>query len=163
LRYGQPKKTTKVTDNIVNIDNIKEVTGKVYVRLIDGATAWVPTNAHKLDENQYLILPDEEFDENDPINLCEFIPGDIVALDKQTFQDGTRGLVCRQLIKPSNRPDKKYFDLLFKATLGQLEINTTTLDNFKIEIEKIKQQQLAGHFFYPAVLTTIDKLDKCKQ
>jgi hypothetical protein len=151
-----------VTDNNVNIDNIKEVTDKVYVRLIDGATAWVPTNAHKLDENQYLILPDKEFDENDPINLCEFIPGDIVALDKQTFPDETTGLVCRQLIKPSNRPDKKYFDFLFKATLGQLEINTTTLHNFRIEIEKIKQQQLAGQYFYPAVLATIDKLDKCK-
>lgn len=38
----------KLTDNKINIDNIKEVTDKVYVRLIDGAIAWVPTNAHKL-------------------------------------------------------------------------------------------------------------------
>ena len=150
-----------MTDNKINIDNIKEVTDKVYVRLIDGMTAWVPTNAHKLDDNKYLIMPDGEFDENDPINLCEFIPGDIVALDKQTFQDGTTGLVCRQLIKPSNRPDKKYFDFLFKATLGQIEINNTSLDNFKTEIEKIKQQHSAGQYFYPAILSTIDQLEKC--
>lgn len=150
-----------MTDNSINIDKMNEVTDKVYVQLIDGTTAWVPTNAHKLGDNQYLILPDNEFDENDPVNLCEFIPGDIVALEEQTFQDGTTGLVCRQLIKASSRPDKKYFDFLFKATLGQLEINPTTVDNFKTEIEKIKQQQLAGQYFYPAILTTIDQLDKC--
>jgi hypothetical protein len=161
LRYGQPKKTTTMTDNNINIDNINEVTDKVYVQLIDGATAWVPTNAHKLGDNEYLILPDQEFKENDPINLYEFIPGDIVALDQQTFQDGTTGLVCRQLIKPSNRPDKKYFDFLFKATLGQLEINIMIRDNFKSEIEKIKRQHSAGQYFYPAILTTIDQIDKC--
>jgi len=149
-----------LTDNNININNINEVTDKVYVQLIDGATVWVPTNAHKLGDNEYLILLDSEFDENDPINLCEFIPGDLVALDQQTFQDGTTGLVCRHLIKSSSRPDKKYFDFLFKATLGQLEINTTTRDNFKTEIEKIKQQKLAGQYFYPAILTTIDQLDK---
>ena len=150
-------------DNYINIDNTNEVTDKVYVQLIDGAIAWVLTNAQKLSDNEYLILPDQEFDENDPTNLCEFIPGDIVALDKQTFQDGTTGLVCRQLIAASNRPDKKYFDFLFKAAIGQLEINITTIDNFKTEIEKIKQQQSAGQYFYPAILTTIDKLDKCIQ
>ncbi len=149
-----------MTDNNINIDKINEVTDKVYVQLIDGTTAWVMTNAHKLGDNQYLILPDREFDENDPVNLCEFIPGDIVALDKQTFQDGTTGLVCRQLINPSNRPDKKYFEFLFKATLGQIEINTTNLDNFKTEIEKIKQQHSTGQYFYPAILTTIDQLEK---
>jgi hypothetical protein len=150
-------------DNIINIDNINEVTDKVYVQLIDGATTWVPTNAHKLDDNKYLILPDNEFDEDDPVNLCEFIPGDIVALDQQTFQDGTVGLVCRQLIKASNRPDKKYFDFLFKTTLGQLQINATTLDNYKDEIEKIKKQHSLGQYFYPAILTTIDQLDKYKK
>ena len=150
-----------MTDNSINIDNMNEVTDKVYVQLIDGTTVWVPTNAHKLGDNQYLILSDREFDENDPVNLCEFIPGDIVALDYQTFQDGTIGLVCRKLIKPSYRPDKKYFDFLFKATLGQIEINTTTLDNFKTEIEKIKQQHSTGQYFYPAILTTIDQLEKC--
>lgn len=152
-----------MTDNSINIDKMNEVTDKVYVRLIDGTTAWIPTNAHKLGDNQYLILPDCEFDENDPVNLCEFIPGDIVALEEQTIHDGTSGLVCRQLIKASSRPDKKYFDFLFKATLGQLEINQTTLDNFKTEIEKIKQQKLAGQYFYPAILTTIDQLDKFTQ
>jgi hypothetical protein len=150
-----------LTDKSINIDNINEATDKVYVQLIDGATAWVPTNAHKLDDNKYLILPDSEFDENDPVNLCEFIPGDIVSLDQQPFQDGTTGLVCRQLIKPSTRPDKKYFELLFKATLGQLEINRSTLDNYKSEIEKIKVQQAAGQFFYPAIMKAIDQLEKC--
>jgi len=140
---------------------INEMTDKVYIQLIDGVTVWVPINVHKLDENEYLILPNNEFDENDPMYLCEFIPGDIVALDLKSFQDGTTGLVCRQLIKPSNRPDKKYFDFLFKATLGQLEINSTTLTNYKSEIAKIKHQHSAGQFFYPTILTTIEQLDKC--
>jgi len=152
-----------VIDHNINIDNINEVTDKVYVQLIDGATAWILNNAHKLDDNEYLILPDIEFDENDPTNLCEFIPGDIVALAQHTFQDGTTGLVCRQLIKSSNRPDKKYFDFLFRATQGQIEIHYKTRDNFKTEIEKIKQQQSAGQYFHPAILLTIDKLDKCTQ
>jgi hypothetical protein len=145
------------------MEDIKEATDKVYVQHIDGATVWVPTNAHKLDDNKYLILADNEFDEKDTSNLCEFIPGDIVALDKNTFQNGITGLVCRQLIKPSNRADKKYFDFLFKAALGQIEINTATLENFNTEIEKIKQQHSTGQYFYPAILTTIDQLEKCTQ
>lgn len=155
------KEDHKVTEDKINIDNPKEVTDKVYVRLIDGAASWVPTNAHQLDDNEYLILLDEVFDESDPTILCEFIPGDIVSVAQQTFQDGTTGLVCQQIVKPSNRTDKKYFDFLFKATLGQIEINTTTLELFKTEIAKIKQQRLIGQYFYPVILTTIDQLHKC--
>jgi hypothetical protein len=152
-----------VTDKSINIDNINEVTDKVYVQLIDGSIAWAPINAQKLSDNEYLILLDNEFDENDQTNLYEFIPGDIVAIDQHTFQDGTTGLVCRQLLKASNRPDKKYFDFLFKATLGQLQINAATLDYYKDEIEKVKKQNSSGQYFYPAILTTIDQLDKYKK
>jgi hypothetical protein len=152
-----------VTDKSINIDNINEVTDKVYVQLIDGSIAWAPTNAHKLSDNEYLILSDNEFNENDQTNLYEFIPGDIVGLDQHTFQDGTTGLVCRQLLKASSRPDKKYFDFLFKATLGQLQIKSATFDNYKDEIEKIKKQHSLGQYFYPAILTTIDQLDKYKK
>lgn len=150
-----------MTDENKNIDKKNDVPNQVYVQLIDGTSAWVPTNVQKLSENEYLILPENEFDENNPKYLFEFIPGDIVALAQQTFQDGTIGLVCKQLLKPSNRPEKKYFDFLFKATLGNIEINRTTIDYYKIEIEKIKQQQSAGQYFYPAILTTIDQLEKC--
>jgi len=158
---GNTKNAT-VTDLSINIDNLNDATDKVYIQLIDGSIVWTPTDARKLSENEYLILPDNEFDENDPTNLYEFISGDIVALDQHTFQDGTTGLVCRQLLKASNRPDKKYFDFLFKATLGQLQINAATLDYYKDEIEKIKKQHTSGQYFYPAALTVIDQLDKYK-
>lgn len=150
-----------MTDNSLNIDRINQVTDKVYVQLIDGTTTWVLTNAQKLGDNQYLILQDVEFDENNPTNLCEFIPGDVVALDPHTFQNGTTALVCRQLLTASTRPDRKYFDFLFKATLGQLEISITTFEYYKPEIEKIKQQQTGGQYFYPAILSTIEQLGKC--
>ncbi len=48
----------------INDDKLQVVTDKVYVQLIDGSTAWVSTNAHKLNDNEYLILHDNEFDEN---------------------------------------------------------------------------------------------------
>jgi hypothetical protein len=152
-------KTTTVMDTF---DNLTEVTDKVYVQLIDGSHAWVPTNAHKLGDNEYLILPDDEFDENDPVNLCEFIPGDIVALELQDFQDGKSGLVCVRLIKPSNRPDKKYFHFLFKATIGEIEINFANFDNYKSEIDRIKQEFVAGQYFYPSIIKTIEQLVNCK-
>ena len=50
-------KMTTVTDKSINIDDINEVTDKVYVQLIDGSIAWAQTNAHKLSDNEYLILP----------------------------------------------------------------------------------------------------------
>ncbi len=122
-----------MTDNNININNINEVTDKVYVQLIDGATVWVPTNAHKLGDNEYLILLDSEFDEYDPINLCEFIPGDLVALDLQTFQDGTTGLVCRHLIKSSSRPDKNTLTFYLKLHLDNLKLIPRPVTTLKLK------------------------------
>ncbi|MDP1727979.1 MAG: hypothetical protein Q8M15_14435 [Bacteroidota bacterium] len=151
-----------MTDNNNIIDNINEVTDKVYVQLIDGSTAWVPTNAHKLDENKYLILPDNEFNENDFINLSEFIPGDIVALSSQTFHDGTQGFVCKKLFKPSTRQDKKFFEFLFKTAFGEFEINKNNLEYYKSEIEKIKELKALGKNFYDSTLMTIEQLEHCE-
>lgn len=151
-----------MTDNSKNNYTNEEVTDKVYVQLIDGSTAWVPTNARKLDVNKFLIMPDNEFDENNFINLCEFIPGDIVSLNPQTFDDGREILVCKKLIKPSTRQDKKFFDFLFKTAFGEFEINKNNFEFFKDEIEKIKELSALGKDFYDFTLSTIYKLEHCE-
>jgi len=137
-----------------------ELTDKVYVRLFDNLFAWVPTNAQKLGPNEFLILPDHEFDANDYLNLCEFIPGDIVGLAEQTFADGNKGVVSKILIKPSNRPDKKFFEFLFLTVSEQIPISDKMYSTYKLEIEKVKQLNAAGKIFYDATLRTIELLEK---
>jgi hypothetical protein len=138
------------------------MTEKIYVQLFDVNSVWVPTNAQKLGDNQYLILPDHEFDENNFLNLCEFIPGDVVSVEELTFENGSKGIVSKKLIKPSTRSDKKLFDFLFKAALGQIEINKQNLNEYKLVIEKIKQLKSTGKHFYWDVLPTIEQLEQCR-
>jgi hypothetical protein len=148
-------------DNITNQDYPK-VTDRVHVQLIDGAIAWVPANAHKISMNEFLILPDSEFDENDFINLCEFVPGDIVSTEQKTFNDGTIGFACKELIKSSTRANKKFFDFLFKTASGEFEISTQNFETYKTEIEKIKKLNASGKDFYDNTLLTIQKLEQAK-
>jgi len=148
----------------VLVENWKMSAEKLYVQLLDGSTAWVTTKAEKLGENRYKILEEGQyldFPVNEwPLHLFEFWPGDIVESEPHKFSDGQIGLVASKLIKPGQWPERKFAEFMFKATLGQLDINKETSDTFRHEIQRIKTDNVKGEFFYPAILETIKKLEE---
>ncbi|MGO4913824.1 hypothetical protein [Leeuwenhoekiella sp. W20_SRS_FM14] len=140
---------------------------KIYVQLLDGSTAWVPTKVDKLDLNRFKILEDGEYIDFPlkewPLHLFEFWPGDIVETEPHKFSDGQIGQVASKLIEPGLWPERKFAEFKFKATMGQLNLNQVTADKFKDEINRIKTDNLKGKFFYPALLETVKKLDELNE
>ena len=128
--------------------------------MIDGATCYIPTSAKFIDDAKYLILDSEYFDQEDTGVLLEFIPGDTVEVVKHIFQDKTKGLLAKSLIKASDNSDKKLFDFLFKATKQTLPIEIDTRKNYLKEIRYVNERVLTGEFFYPTIIETIKKLEK---
>lgn len=135
-------------------------TEKIYIQLLDGATAYIPVNAIRLSNSQFQILDDKEFkDYVDTLYVHEFYPGDIVELGPHKFHDGSTGEVALKLIKSGQWPDRKLNEFKFKATLGQLTIDRLTANNYRNEIEKIKISIAKGQIFYQDILDAINSLD----
>ncbi|WP_225000410.1 hypothetical protein [Cesiribacter sp. SM1] len=135
-------------------------TQAIYVHLIDGTDTWVPVKARIVQDNQYEILENSEFIRDaDPNYLFEFYPGDTVETVPHTFKDGKKGNIAKKLIREGKWQNRKYNEFLYKAILGLLNIDIHTADKYRDEIERVKKENSAGQFFYPAVLNTIVKMD----
>jgi len=136
---------------------------RIYIKIIEGTQAWVLINAQQIQDDNFEILADSEFDDLDSSRLFEFYPGDIVKLGHQTFSNGTHGRVAKNLILLSTGPDRKYWEFMFLAVIDRIAINLDTSEKYNKEIERIKKEHKLGQFFYPVVLTIIDKLDNLKR
>jgi hypothetical protein len=132
---------------------------KIYIRLFDGTEVWVPIEVKLVHDDQFEIIENAEFNNLDINELYEFFPGDIVESEQHIFMDWTKGQIAKKLISKGQWPDRKFHEFKFKATYGQLNIDKTTIQNYHDEIERIKKEHLAGQFFYPAIIETIDKLN----
>ncbi len=73
----------------------------------------------------------------------------------QVFKDGTKRKVAKKLISKGEWTDRYFNDFKFKATLGQLKINTKTAEIYQQEIERVKEDYSAGKIFYPAIIETV--------
>ncbi len=136
-------------------------TEKIYIQLLDGATAFIPIEAMRLSSNQFQIVDNSEFTAYiDPLYIHEFYPGDIVELGLHQFQNGSTGEVALKLIKAGQWPDRKLNEFKFKATLGQLSVDKETANKYRNEIEKIKTSITKGQAYYQGILDVIDSLEK---
>ncbi len=134
---------------------------KIYVRLLDGAEAWVPIAARIFQDDHYEILNDPEFTGYDDSNyLFEFYPGDRVKTGSHTFSNNTTGLVATEIINQGEWPDRKFREFKFKATLGGLIINDHTARKYCEEIERVREEHSAGQFFYPTMIEAVNKLER---
>lgn len=133
---------------------------KIYIRLIDGTETWIPINAKLIDNDQFEIIENPEFTDLDTNELYEFLPGDIVELENHVFKNGTSGKVAKKLISKGQWTDRNYMEFKFKAALGLLNIDNITAQLYQQEIERVKKEKSTGQFFYPAIIDTVDKLDK---
>ena len=140
---------------------------KIYVQLFDGSTAWVQIKVDKLDLNKFKILEDGEYVDFPlkewPLHLFQFWPGDIVETAPHKFSDGQIGQVASKLVEPGIWPERKFAEFKFKASVGQLNLNEETASMFRVEINRIKRDNLKGDFFYPELLETVRKLDELNE
>ena len=134
-------------------------TEEVYIRMIDGTCSLIPVSTTKVDKGYYKINADPSFNENnDPVCLFEFYPGDLVDAKNQEFQDGTLGLVGNTLINTGNWPDRKYLVFKFLATLNEIRVDKEVSIKYQDEIDRILTESKAGLYFYPALLEVVDRL-----
>jgi hypothetical protein len=133
-------------------------TVKINIPAFDGVSLRMPIKAKSLGNNQFLILNNNEFDCTDYSFLPKFIPGDIV-LAPMEFDEGENKNIDLSLVKQSSHPDKKFFEFLYHATVGDLATDKTSLTKYKAEIHRVKDEYAKGRYFYPSILETIDKLD----
>lgn len=128
--------------------------------MIDGTKVWVPIDAKLIQDNQFEIIENAEFDNLDTNELYEFLPGDIIELENHTFKDGTKGKAAKKLVSKGQWKDRDYNEFKFKAALGLLKIDKKTAQKFKQEIDRFKKEKLSGLFSYPSIVDIVKKLDK---
>ena len=131
----------------------------IYVEMIDGTTCWAPSKAKLVDDNRYLILENDYFDENDTSVLPQFIPGDMVTVVEHIFSDNKKGLLAKTLVQSSSNLRKRLFEFLFLATKQELSVNSETVKTYSQEIHFVRERLLAGELFYPSIVDTIQKLE----
>jgi hypothetical protein len=141
------------------IDNL--TTEKIFVRLLDGATCWVPVEALKISGNHYKILESSDFAdfEEFPDHIYEFWPGDIVELGDHEFMDRTTGKVASRLVEAGRWPDRKLREFKFRATLGLLRPDLETARHYSVEIQRLKDEISKGEFSYQLVLDYVRIFD----
>jgi hypothetical protein len=130
------------------------------VRLIDGTDVFVPINAKIVGPNKFEILPDSEFDFEDPNLLFEFFPGDIVEGRQNSFSDGTNGFLASRLERPSDFPDRRFLEFKYLAAQEQIPIDKITADKYRVEIDRVQDDLRSGQIYYPPVVETCQKLKK---
>ena len=135
-------------------------TERIFIKLIDGTECWIPVSTRQIDHYQFVILDDPAFDNLDTTLLFEFYPGDTIKIGQQTLSDGTTGLVAKELISASIRPDRKYWGFMFLAAVDKMPIEPETAHKYSQEIERIKKEKASGQFFYPKVLDIVNQLDR---
>ena len=70
----------------------------IYIPFIDGVEVFIPVETLLSANDNYKILPNEEFDYDDGSILFEYGEGDIVACTTHTFENGSNGLMASQLV-----------------------------------------------------------------
>jgi hypothetical protein len=136
---------------------------KIYIHLIDGTDVWVLINARYIQDAQFEIIENNEYNALDTKGLFEFYPGDIVELDEHVLSDGTKRQVAKKLISKGQWPDRKFYEFKYKATLKRLNIDKQTAQFFRVEIERVKMEHSTGQIFYPTIIETVNKLDNLDQ
>lgn len=131
---------------------------KIYIHSIDGTDVWLPVDANNIKDNEYEILENEEYVDPEPNELFEFFPGDIVEIGSKIFKDGTNRQVAKKLINTGNWTDRKFIKFKYLATFGKLSIDLRTAKMYNDEIERIKENEQRGQFYYQAMIETVDKL-----
>lgn len=110
--------------------------------MVDGSECWIPVPAERLDDDEFLLLPHDEFDPEDAAQLLEYLPGDIVQL-------GDKGQIVNARI--SSDPERAYWALLYDVVTGK-RIRATTEQRSMIRKRLIHEISNKTRWHYPRVM-----------
>ena len=119
---------------------------RIYISAIEGVESHAPVNAKRLTSGDYQIAEDGYFDFTDFTLLPEFIPGDIVSVERRGKE-----LFATKLISPSLSPEKKYIELRRRIILEELPVSQEIITKYATEINRLLVDYPAGDRFgfYP--------------
>lgn len=126
------------------------MTEKIYIHMIDGTNIWVPVDALRQADNQFLVQTFDDFDPDDTSIIPQFIPGDIVMCKLGT--EGRAFLTAESLVKPSDDNDKMYIEFLYKTVTGNILMTDNERLKYREAIERTKKEINNGKFHYPAIV-----------
>lgn len=70
----------------------------VYVHKIEGTEVWIPVTARRINETDYVLLDNKEFNNLDETDFLDNFPGDVVTLQERVFANGEVGKVVKDII-----------------------------------------------------------------
>lgn len=114
---------------------------QLIVHMVDGSDSWIPVPAEHIDDDEFLLLPHDEFDPEDAAQLLEYLPGDIVQL-------GDRGQIVNARI--SSDPERAYWALLYDLVTGK-QIRATAEQQSMIRKRLINEISHNTRWHYPPV------------
>jgi hypothetical protein len=129
------------------------MTEKIYIHMIDGSDIWVPVDAIRQADNQFLIQTFDDFDPDDTSVIPQFVPGDIVTCKPRTKEKEFE--TAQSLIKPSDNKDKNYFEFLYKTVTGDKLKSDNERLKYKDALTRTRKEIKEGKFHYPAIVDYI--------
>lgn len=126
--------------------------------MIDGTDIWIPVDAVRQAENQFLIQTFDDFDPDDTSVIPQFIPGDIVTCKPRTKEEGIEKKfeAAQSLVKPSHNRDRNYIEFLYRTvTANKLKDDKERL-KYKDAIARTRKEIKDGKFHYPAIVNYIN-------
>jgi hypothetical protein len=136
----------------------RSMTEKIYIHMIDGTDVWVPANAVRQTDNQFLIQTFDDFDPDDTSVIPQFIPGDVVICKPNTTK-GIEFETAQSLIKPSDNKDKNYIEFLYKTATGDKLESDNERIKYKDAITRTRKEIKDGKFHYPAIVDYITGIE----
>lgn len=134
---------------------------EIYIRLLDGATAYVPCTAIHISNDNYQIVKIRELDiENDVTAIWEFFPGDLV---KCKLNDD-KVLFAESLISLSTSfKNRKVHQLIFRVVNSLGEISDSEISSFNDEIDYLINEEEVVQKNHPIVKKWLNKISKTRK
>ncbi len=86
----------------------------LYVRLIDGSECLAPVMAKQNPDGTFSLSANPEFDPADTATLFEFLPGDVVRVQRRSLSvDGPAPILVATELVSSTIEDRDYWAVLF--------------------------------------------------
>ena len=131
----------------IAIKGQEETMERVYISALEGVEYHAPVNAVRLPSGRYQVAEDDYFDFEDSTLLPEFIPGDVVKVERR----GT-DLYATELVSSSPSPEKKYIELRRRILLEDLPFTQEVVTRYAAEIQRLLRHYPAGEKFgYPTI------------
>jgi hypothetical protein len=127
---------------------------KIYINYLDGVHVFIPVDAIELNNNEYEIQNNEDFDYEDNSILFEFGPGDIVKL-KMINSNSGKIEIANELIKNGDKRN------IGKRFLYYLSMDIPIENHFTKEIiNNLIKEIPFEDWIYPAARERLNKLRK---